>query len=150
MNGLVRAKPTAMEAAQRLLAAREKTRAQLEAALVRKGYPPDDVLEVIERLTRLGLLSDRRAAELQARKGFEGHQSTAAVTRKLLAVGVDEAEVEEVVAEVSREVRHDDEAAARALLAQRGLTGVKAARFLAGRGFDEAMIRRLVRLDDES
>lgn len=150
MSGVVRAKPTVMEAAQRLLAAREKTRAQLETALVRKGYPPEDVLEVIERLTRLGLLSDRRAAQLHARKGFEAHQSTAAVTRKLLAVGVEEAEIEEVVAEVSRAVAHDDEAAAQALLAQRKLTGVKAARFLAGRGFDEALIRRLVRLDEDA
>jgi regulatory protein len=142
-------KPTVLEAAHRLLAAREKTRAQLEQALVRKGYPHDEVLDVISRLSALGLVSDRRAAELHARKGFEAQQSAAAVTRKLEAIGVAEDEVEEVVARMQDDVGHDDEAAARALLRKRDLSGVKAARFLAGRGFDEALVRRLVRLDPE-
>ncbi|MCU0696796.1 MAG: recombination regulator RecX [Myxococcaceae bacterium] len=143
-----RPRPTALEAAQRLLAAREKTRAQLEQALLRKGYAHDEVLDVIARLATLGLLSDRRAAELHARKGFEAKQSTAAVTRKLTAIGVAEDEVEEVVVRVQDDVGHDDEAAARALLEKRRLSGVKAARFLASRGFDEALVRRLVRLDE--
>ncbi|MDX2011306.1 MAG: regulatory protein RecX [Myxococcaceae bacterium] len=143
-----RPRPTAHEAAQRLLAAREKTRAQLEQALLRKGYSHDEVLEVIARLSTLGLLSDRRAAELHARKGFEAKQSVAAVTRKLTTLGVAEEEVDEVVARVGDDVGHEDEAAARELLRKRGLSGVKAARFLAGRGFDEALVRRLVRLEE--
>jgi regulatory protein len=138
-----------MEAAQRLLAAREKTRAQLEQALVRKGYPLDEVHEVIARLSSAGLLSDRRAAELHARKGFEARQSTSAVARKLSALGVDEAEAEEVVGRVQADVGHDDESAALALIQQRKLTGGKAARFLAARGFDEALIRQVVDIDDE-
>jgi regulatory protein len=141
-------KPPAFDAAQRLLAAREKTRAQLEQALLRKGYAHDEVLEVIARLSALGLLSDRRAAELHARRGFEASQSSAAVSRKLAAIGVEASEAEEVVARVQDDVGHDDEAAARAVLRKRGISGVKAARFLASRGFDEALIRRLVRLDD--
>jgi regulatory protein len=138
-----------MEAAQRLLAAREKTRAQLEQALVRKGYSLDEVHEVIARLSSAGLLSDRRAAELHARKGFEARHSTSAVARKLSVLGVDQAEADEVVARVQADVGHDDEAAALALIQQRKLTGAKAARFLGARGFDEALIRQVVDLDDE-
>ncbi|MCA3017002.1 MAG: RecX family transcriptional regulator [Myxococcaceae bacterium] len=145
---VVRLKPTVLEAAQRLLAAREKTRAQLEQALLRRGYSPEAVLDAVTRLERLGVLSDRRAAALHARKGFEARQSTVAVTRKLVGLGLGEAEAGAAVAEARVEAGHDDEAAARALLARRRLEGVKAARFLASRGFDEVLIRRLLDLED--
>lgn len=135
---------TALEYAKKLLAARERTEAQLRAALVRKGFDADELDEAITRLKALRFLDDRRAAEALARSALAARQSRAAVSRKLGSLGVADAEAEAAVARVASEVGQTDQAAARALLAKRKLSGVKAARFLAGRGFDEALIRRLV------
>lgn len=140
----MRRTPTALEHGKKLLAVRERTEAQLRAALERKAYPADEVDAAIAQLQRLRFLDDRRAAESLARTQLTAHQSRAATLRKLESIGVDAAQAEIAVREVAAEVRHGDEAAARALLRKRGLSGLKAARFLAGRGFDEALIRKLV------
>lgn len=141
----MRARPPALEFGKKLLAAREKTEAQLRASFERKGYPADELEAAIARLKALRFLDDRRAAEAHARVAFAAKHSVAAVSRKLASLGVATAEAQAAVARVEEEVGHDDEGAARDLLSKRSLTGVKAARFLAGRGFDEALIRRLVR-----
>ncbi len=140
----MRARPSALEFGKKLLAARERTEAQLRASFERKGYPADEVESAIARLKALRFLDDRRAAEAHARAAFAAKQSVAAVSRKLASLGVATAEVQAAVARVEEEVGHEDEAAARELLVKRRLTGVKAARFLAGRGFDEELIQRLV------
>lgn len=134
----------ALEHAKKLLAARERTEAQLRAALERKRYDPDEIDRVIDRLKALRFLDDRRAAEAHARVALTAKQSRAAVTRKLASMGVADADAEAAVERVGDEVGHRDEAAARALLTKRRLSGVKAARFLAGRGFDEELILKLV------
>lgn len=136
--------PSALDHAKKLLAARERTEAQLRAALTRKAYPAAEIDEAIARLRALRFLDDRRAAEAHARVAFAGKQSKAAVARKLTSMGVAEAEASGAVERVGAEVGHDDEAAAKALLVKRRLSGLKAARFLAGRGFDEELIKRLV------
>jgi SOS response regulatory protein OraA/RecX len=140
---------TALEHAKKLLAGREKTTAQVRAALERKGFSAGEIDEAIERLRGLSFLDDRRAAESLARTALTAHQSRSAVARKLEGLGVDESVVERAVIEAAGEVGHDDERAARALLSKRRLTGLKAARFLAGRGFDEALIRRVVGLAED-
>lgn len=132
-----------------MLAAREKTEAQLRAALARRGYPPAEIDEAVARLLELGFLDDRRAAEALARAGLSAHQSRAATARKLGALGLADDVATAAVEATARELGQLDEHAARALLARRRLTGVKAARFLAGRGFDEALIRAVVGLDDD-
>ncbi|MER2565470.1 MAG: RecX family transcriptional regulator [Myxococcaceae bacterium] len=126
------------------MAARERTEAQLRAALGRKQYSLDEIDQAIARLKALRFLDDRRAAEAHARVALTARQSRAAVTRKLASMGVADSEAEAAVDRVGLEVGHDDEAAARALLAKRRLSGVKAARFLAGRGFSEDLIMKLV------
>ncbi len=136
--------PSALEHAKKLLAARERTEAQLRAALGRKQYSLDEIDQAIARLKALRFLDDRRAAEAHARVALTARQSRAAVTRKLASMGVADSEAEAAVDRVGLEVGHDDEAAARALLAKRRLSGVKAARFLAGRGFSEDLIMKLV------
>ena len=141
---------SALEQAKRLLAARERSEAQLRGALERKGYLADEVEHAIVNLKSLGFLNDRRAAEALARTALVSHQSRAAVERKLSAIGVAESVIEAAVSRAAAEVDHRDEASARALLRARKLQGPKAARFLAGRGFDEALIRQLVPgLDDD-
>lgn len=136
--------PSALEHAKKLLAARERTEAQLRAALGRKQYALDEIDQAIARLKALRFLDDRRAAEAHARVALTAKQSRAAVTRKLASMGVADSEAEAAVDRVGVEVGHDDEAAARALLVKRRLSGVKAARFLAGRGFNEDLIMKLV------
>ena len=140
----MRARPSALEFGKKLLAARERTEAQVRAAFERKGYPADELEAAIARLKALRFLDDRRAAEAHARLAFAAKQSVAAVSRKLSSLGVSTAEGQAAVDRVREEVGHQDEGAARALLSKRRLTGVKAARFLAGRGFEEALIRKLV------
>jgi len=140
----MRAPPSALEFGKKLLAARERTEAQLRGAFERKGYPADEIDAAIARLKALKFVDDRRAAEAHARVAFASRHSVAAVSRKLSSLGVSTAEGHAAVERVREEVGHEDERAARDLLAKRRLTGVKAARFLAGRGFDEALIRTLV------
>ncbi|MBE2250291.1 MAG: regulatory protein RecX [Myxococcus sp.] len=140
----MRPRLSALQFGKKLLASRERTRAQLEASLARKDYPADEIAAALTRLEALGFLDDRRAAQAFARSAFSSRQSVAAVTRKLQAVGVEGEEAARAVESAADEVGHADEAAARALVKQRKLEGVKAARFLAGRGFDEELIRRVV------
>lgn len=140
----MRAHPSALEFGKKLLAARERTEAQLRASFERKAYAADEIDAAIARLKALKFLDDRRAAEAHARVAFAAKQSVAAVSRKLTSIGVSTAEGQAAVARVQGEVGHEDEGAARDLLQKRRLTGVKAARFLAGRGFDEELIRKLV------
>jgi SOS response regulatory protein OraA/RecX len=135
---------SAIEFGKKLLAAREKTEAQLRVAFERKGYAADEIEAALGRLKALRFVDDRRAAEAHARVAFAAKQSVAAVSRKLESLGISTAEGLAAVDRVRAEVGHEDEGAAWSLLAKRKLTGLKAARFLARRGFDEALIRRLV------
>ncbi len=135
----------ALTAAHQLLAARERTEAQLLAALTRQGHDAKAIRGALDRMKALGFLSNQRAAEIQARKGLGAWHSRASVLRKLEAIGIESDTARQVVEAVGEALGHTDDDAARALLKQRALTGLKAARFLVGRGFDEALIRRVVR-----
>ena len=146
----MRRPPTPLEHGKKLLAARERTEAQLRAALERKGFDGAQIEATIVELKRLRFLDDRRTAESFARTHLTAHQSRAATQRKLEASGVESSQAALAVRVIAEEVTHGDEAAARAMLRKRGLSGLKAARFLAGRGFDEALVRKLVPgLEDE-
>jgi SOS response regulatory protein OraA/RecX len=132
-----------------LLSQRERTRAGLEAALLAKGHPEAEVRDALERVARLGYLDDAKVAKARARRELAQGRSRADVARRLVAHGVDEALAVAATNEVAEDVAQDDETAARKLVAQRRLTGAKAARLLAARGFDEALIRKVTGLHDE-
>jgi len=141
-----------MDAYQRalsLLSKRERTRAGLEAALLAKGHPEGEVQEALERVARLGYLDDAKVAQAQARRELARGRSRAEVARRLAAHGVEEGLSAQATAAMADELAHDDEAAARALVKRRRLTGLKAARLLASRGFDEELIRRVTGLDGD-
>jgi len=127
---------SALDAAVKLLSGRDKSRAQLEAALVRKGHTAEDIREAIERCLCLRYLDDARAALDLARKLYAEDRSSHDVARRLEARGFDPA--------VAEAIPHDDLAAAQRLLKSRGLDGVKAARLLMSRGFDEGLLTSLV------
>jgi regulatory protein len=142
-----------MDAYQRavsLLGRRERTAAALRAALLSKGHPEEEVDAALERVRELGYLDDARVAQARARRELPEGRSRADVARRLVAHGVGADVAEQAAEDAAHELGHDDEAAARALIARRRLTGVKAARLLASRGFDEALIRRVTGLEEES
>src|SRR5262245_3380388 len=129
------AKPSAYERALKLLRARERTEHELRASLAARDYPQAEVDAAVTRLIELGYLDDRRVAELRARRALSEHQSRAAAAARLAKAGVGEALSQAALDAGQSAVGHSDEAAAKALLAKRKLTGLKAARMLAARGF---------------
>jgi regulatory protein len=131
---------SAFETAVRLLKARAKSRARLEEALVSRGYAAADVTDALERVTQLGYLDDARYADAKARAGHAEGRSRGDVLRRLEADGIPA----EVAEGAVKEHGFDDAAAAKQLLQKRKLSGAKAARFLAGRGFPEDVIEKLV------
>ncbi|MGE5198255.1 MAG: regulatory protein RecX [Rhodospirillaceae bacterium] len=61
------ARKAAHAAALRLLAGREMSTARVRDRLVSRGFPDDVVEETLTRLTRAGIIDDRRAAQAAAR-----------------------------------------------------------------------------------
>jgi len=127
---------SALEAALKLLASREKSRAQLEAALVLRGHPAQEIRQAIARCAELGYLDDQRAAVDLARRLFAEGRSRHDVARRLEGKGFDPA--------IAQALPHDELAAAQRLLQSKRVTGVKAARLLLARGFEEELVSTLV------
>ena len=124
----------------RWLTERDRTEAQLRARLEKLGAEPEAISAAIKKASEYGYLNDRRAVSALVDREVQKHASRAAIASKLSAQGVSESDIE-----ASLEAGGvSDEANATALLKKRRLTGVKAARFLAGRGFDESLIRALL------
>ena len=142
-----RARVEAVTKAVELLAGQERSERQVRQALERRGYPEDEIAAALERVRSLGYLDDRRVAEARARKGLLEGKSRADVQRRLEGQGIAKALAEAAVAEAALAQDQSDEAAARKLLATRKVTGLKAARLLAARGFEEDLIRALVGID---
>lgn len=150
MRDMSRRSMDAYQCAVTLLGRRERTEAALGAALRAKGYPEKEVAAALGRVRRLGYLDDGRVAQARALRELLEGRSRADVVRRLVARGVNEGVAAQAVEDATRALDYDEEAAARALIARRRLTGVKAARLLASRGFDEPLIRRVTGLDEES
>jgi regulatory protein len=128
------------DVAVKLLAGRAKSRSRLEAALVQRGYSAEEIASTLQRVTELGYLDDQRYALEKIRTALEEGRALADIVRRLEADGI--AEAEAVVRQAAE--GHDETKAARILLAKKKLTGVRAARFLAGRGYGEDVIRSVV------
>lgn len=123
------------EYALRVLNMRPYTESALRQKLTRRG-PAEAVNQVIERVKGLGFLDDRKYAEGYARL-YQGRWGAAKIRRSLLAKGVPEPIVSEVLAELEPE--GDPLALALALLGRyksrhKG-DKARAIRFLANRGF---------------
>ena len=138
--------PSALEIATKLLAGRDKTRAQLVQALEKKGFGAEDIEATCARLRSLGYLDDARVAARRARDDLIDGWAPDAIVHRLQAVGLDEAVARAAADAIAAELDWSAAASAQALLDRRRLTGAKAARFLASRGFDEDTIAALVEL----
>lgn len=130
----------AWDVALKLLGGRDKSRAQLEAALVQRGYTVGEVRDAVKRATELKYLDDDRASADLARKLFAQGRSRTDVARRLEAKGFDPAAADALPI--------DEAAAARALMKSKGVSGVKAARLLLARGFEEDLVSSLVELPE--
>ncbi len=145
--------PSLEARALRYLARREHSRAELARKLARHAEDTPDALAaqqvdaVLDALAAAGLLSDRRAAE--ALVGAKAPRLGQMRLRKLLRErGVPDDEA----AAALESVRGDELARAQAVWQRRfgavaddAAGRARQARFLAGRGFDAEVVRRVVR-----
>lgn len=135
---------TAFDHAAKLLAGRDKTRAQLAQALERKGFDAGAIADALARAGALGWLDDARVARRRAADGLRDGWAGEALLAKLVASGLEDRIAAQAIAAAIDELGWVALDAARALLGKRRLEGAKAARFLASRGFGEDVVERLV------
>ncbi|MEW5810991.1 MAG: recombination regulator RecX [Actinomycetota bacterium] len=74
----------------RLLTARARTRAELETQLAKRGYPEDVTAQVLDRLTKAGLIDDEDFAEQWVRsRRLHAGKGKRALAAELRIKGVD-------------------------------------------------------------
>lgn len=84
-----------------LLARRERSTAELTAALRKRGFDPDAIAGAVDRLRREEALDDHRAALVHARhRARISHRGPLRAEREIAALGIDPAIVRAAVAEV--------------------------------------------------
>ncbi len=142
--------PEAWNAALRLLARRERTRAELAAALSRRGFTEATIAAVTARAEALGFLNEARAARQTVAARLPGH-GDAALKYRLRQRGIPEPVGEAALSELTAEAG-DELTRARALWQRKfgaaptdAKTYAKQARFLAARGFAWETIRRVLK-----
>ena len=137
--------------AVRILAARDHGSAELRRKLRQKGCPAEEVEEALERLHAAGYLDDEglvgREVERLVSRGF----GSRAIRQRLTARGFPVEALSAALQEAEEAERFD--AACAAALQKRfpppegrweRKDWLKAARFLAGRGFPEPLVRRIL------
>jgi len=146
----------ALDQALKLLGHHARSEAQLRHRLEAKGFAAEEIDAAIARLKELRYLDDQAFAESKALAmvNQEGKGPALAV-RKLEAAGIDEGQAELAVQQ-ARDGMTEHELALKALERRRPVVGpdsalaerIKAARWLAGRGFSEETVHTLLRLDE--
>lgn len=122
--------------AEELLNRRDYSSSELAAKLREAGYHPSVADEVVARFVEVGLLDDRRFAELFARSKAVAGWGRIKIERELARRGVDATQLE---GWPSGYLEEDEFETAFALASRRRLSGKndfqKLVRFLCGRGF---------------
>src|SRR4051812_27273288 len=100
-GGAKKPRGTARDRALNLLSFRDRSRRELEQRLLRAGYGPDEVMEALEGLERVGLVDDDRFAqavvEQHAGRRLSGRRAVAAA---LASKGVDRESADAALAEL--------------------------------------------------
>jgi regulatory protein len=133
----------------RLLARREHSIDELRRKLVRKGYPPETIDSVIEKLAGKRLVSDERFTSSFVHHHAKRGQGPVRIRAALRQQGISESQAEEALrgaevdwVQLAREVRRRKfGAASPRSLGERA----KQARFLQYRGFDAEQLRAAFR-----
>jgi len=135
----------------RFLRVRERTQAEVARYLTRRGHPAERIRAALEELLESGLVDDRRFAELYLRDRRRLHPlGRRAALRELTAKGVARALAVEVLE--ACDPPWDERELARAAVERRWARWPaqerwrRGGRFLAGRGFDTAVIREVLEL----
>lgn len=122
--------------AEDLLNRRDYSSSELAAKLSEAGYHPSVADEVVARFVEVGLLDDKRFAELFARSKAAAGWGRIKIKRELVRRGVDATQLEGWPSDFLEE---DESETAFALASRRRLSGKndfqKLVRFLCGRGF---------------
>jgi regulatory protein len=137
----------AISAALRLLKARARSRFELDSALERRGFSAELRSSALEKLAGWGYLNDERVAQLRALNLMRAGKGPLAALQKLAALGLSEEAARTALAHAEAELGSTPEQRAHEVLSKRGLSGAKAARLLASRGFPEDIIHSVVGLD---
>ena len=136
----------------RLLTARARTRAELSAQLVKRGYPDDVRAVVLDRLASVGLIDDAEFAEqwVESRRSSAG-KGKRALAAELHTKGVDNDVITTVLAGIDAGVERDRaEQLVQARLRRENLDGDQArvarrlVAMLARRGYDQTMAYNVV------
>jgi SOS response regulatory protein OraA/RecX len=128
----------AFDVAVRALRAHDRTAAELEERLERKGVPAAERQEALERLGRLGYLDDERVARARAEQLAARGSGDALVRADLERRGIAPEAIESALSGLEPERERADR-----IVAERGRTA-KTARYLAARGFGEDAVAALV------
>lgn len=132
----------AVETALRALRFRDRTSAELDARLERRGVEAEERARALETLERVGYVDDARVARARAESLAARAAGDELIRHDLEGRGVAAEHVEAALAELEPE----RERAAR-VLARRGL-GPATARYLASRGFGEDAVAAAVAPED--
>jgi regulatory protein len=132
----------AFDQAVRALRHADRSRAELDERLERKGVPAAERAEALARLERLGYLEDGRVARARAEQLAGRGSGDAFIRDDLERRGIAGEAIEEALAALEPE----RERAAR-VVAQRG-GGARTARYLASRGFAYDAVAELVARED--
>ena len=134
----------AIGAAARALRYRDLSRRRLEERLERRGTRPDAREDALAALEQTGLVDDRRVASLRAQALAERGYGDAAIRFALAGEGL----AAEIVAEALAGLEPEAERALRQV--ERRGRGPKTMRWLAARGFDEAVLEAADGFADEA
>lgn len=128
----------ARDAAVRVVARRDHSRASLDARLERAGVRPRERGDAIDAATRAGLVDDARFAEARAKALADRGAGDLLVLGDLERNGVDDATAYAALATLEPEAVR-----ASGIVASRGATA-RTLRYLAARGFSEDSLEGLV------
>ncbi|MBR5228395.1 MAG: regulatory protein RecX [Firmicutes bacterium] len=93
-----------IEAALRLLDFQDRTAAELQEKLEKKGFDSNRVSEAVEYLKDSGLVDDRRYAELFAQGRFEAGKGRTWIKNRLASKGISRDIIEESMSQILEEV----------------------------------------------
>ena len=131
-------RPDAVEQALRALRFRDRSTAELDARLERRGVGAAERAHALETLERVGYVDDERYARSRARQLADRGSGDALIRHDLEGRGIAAELVQIAVAGLEPE----QERAAR-IIERRGRT-VATARYLAARGFDQDVLAAVV------
>ncbi|HEX9713133.1 MAG TPA: regulatory protein RecX [Actinomycetota bacterium] len=138
----------AREVALRLLAVRERSRAELRTRLRQRGFLPDAIEPMLDRLAETGLQDDRRFAERYAEEGVARGKASRLIQGELRrrGVGIETAAAAAVAAPEDELARARSLARSKAARMIGGDDATRARRILgmlARRGYDPETCRRV-------